>query len=309
MNYQQFLKPSRRLEDILVMLGILKQEYIFIPINNRPDYDISEYQREVFTNYYFNNSWGFAQEFQSVVEAKIIESHILHADSINKMSQEYEVDYNGNDKFIPSFLSQVFNKDKEALSIYGFGTEAGEFKINNVRISSINNFECKINYDGSFIGNSSDIEPLDWGVYSLVRIVGIPADITESLFYKSLLAECYVLFKENKMKLAYFTAYSALESFINYQLGTGDEGGERLKDKLTELFNFKFSNLSTHQIYCSVASMFNPYTTDRNTIAHGRNAISLSKEQAKDALIFVSLLICTYEHNLLTFDELVTKFN
>ncbi len=70
------------------------------------------------------------------------------------MSKQYDVAYSGINKYIPEFLKEICQKEKEALSIYGHGMEAGEFKVNNVRINSIDNFECKINYDGGYFGSN-----------------------------------------------------------------------------------------------------------------------------------------------------------
>ncbi len=186
------------------------------------------------------------------------------------------------------------------------GTDGGDFKVNRIRVNSIDNINSKINYEGSFFGNSSDIDPIDYGVYCLLRVTAVSRDIDFANFYKELIAESYVLFKESNFKLAYFLAYSGFESFINSSLGIGDEPG-RLKERLQELFKCKFLDLSRHQIYTCVVNDFDRLTDKRNTIAHGRGAVSINKKETEEALLFILILVCTYEFQCSKFDELNSK--
>ena len=309
LSFSEFLKLPNCIERLLHGLDIITHEKLFVPIDYMPDYDLSEYQGAAITNYFFQNSWDFNKSFQSVVEVDFIESHIIHADTLNELSREYNIPYDHRENATPSFLLKVYQKDKTAISSFGYEMEAGDFKVNKIKLISIDNIHGTINYQGSFIGNSSDIDPVDWGVYSLLLVTGIPKDIDLLNFYKVLLSESYVLYKENKFKLAYFIAYSAFENFINFWLGTGDEGGARLVDRFKELFKSKFSDFSTHQIYTSVAKEFNPYTANRNTIAHGRTEMTINKQQVKDALLFVLILIGSFEFNCSSFDQLTDILN
>ncbi|MBI3518077.1 MAG: hypothetical protein HY062_01800 [Bacteroidetes bacterium] len=304
--YAQFTKPSDRIEQMLFALGILVHDETFIKIENHPDYDITEYQREVDSNYYFHNSWDFLMKYQSVIKAEFAETHIIHADNLNDMSMEYKIEYEPYDRDVPKFLNKLYKHDKEAIGIHNFGTDGGDFKVNRIRVNSIDNINSKINYEGSFFGNSGDIDPLDYGIYCTLRVTAVSRDIDFSNFYKELIAESYVLFKESNFKLAYFLAYSGFESFVNSSLGVGDEAG-RLKDRLSELFKLKFLDLSKHQIYSSVVNDFGRYTDKRNTIAHGRGAVSINKNEIEDALLFTLILVSAYELGCSTFDELKRK--
>ena len=111
---------------------------------------------------------------------------------------------------------------------------------------------------------------------------------------------------EKKYKLSYFLTFLALESFINYQLGEPYEQ-ERLKDKLKELDNYKFNDLSKHQIYTSIINLHDTYTRNRITIVHGRNQIEMTDKNAKEILLFVLIQISAYELNVRTFEQLINK--
>jgi hypothetical protein len=304
--YTQFIKPPHRIEELLFALDILVRDETFVKIENHPDYDITEYEREIDTNYYFHNSWDFLLKYQSVIKAEFAETHIIHADNLNDMSEESGIEYEPYDRDVPKFLNKLFKHDKEAIGIHSFGADGGDFKVNRIRVNSIDNINSKINYEGSFFGNSSDIDPIDYGIYCLLRVIAVSRDIDFMNFYKELIAESYVLFKESNFKLAYFLAYSGFESFINSSLGVGDEPG-RLKERLQELFKHRFLDLSRHQIYTCVVNDFDRFTDKRNTIAHGRGAVSINKKETEEALLFILILVCTYEFQFSKFDELNSK--
>lgn len=304
--YTQFTKTSHRIEQMLFSLGILVRDETFVKIENHPDYDITKYEREIDTNYYFHNSWDFLMKYQSVIKAEFAETHILHADNLTDMSREYEVEYEPYDRDVPKFLNKLYRVNKEAIGIHSFGTDAEDFRVNSIRVNSIDNINSKINYEGSFLGNSSNIDPIDYGIYCLLKVTAVSRDIDFSNFYMELVAESYVLFKESNYKLAYFLAYSGFESFINSSLGVGDEPG-RLKERLMELFKHKFLDLSKHQIYTCVVNDFDRFTDKRNTIAHGRRAVSINKNEAEELLLFILILVCTYEFGCAKFDELTNK--
>ncbi|MDD2982081.1 MAG: hypothetical protein PHQ74_01720 [Crocinitomicaceae bacterium] len=306
MNYIQFSNKQNLIDKILIRLGILTTDNVVIKINNNPDYDITEYRRNVVANYFFNNFWDFSSKYKSIVDINILDNHIFHFDTLQSLSKEYEIEYNeGNDC---DFLLQVLIQNKDAFELNSFGTEVNDFELHNLRIRTIDNLKGRIYYEGSFQGDSSDIEPLDWGVYSTLGLNAIPNDIDNLPFYKSLLAESYLLLKEKKFKLSYFLTFSAFESFVNFELGGNDEP-DRLKDKFKELFGSKFIVLNSHQIYTSIMSMYDNYTSNRNTIAHGRNEIIIDQEMVKSSLLFILTLISTYELNSLTFDDLYSNFD
>ncbi len=304
MNYDQFSRKDDLINQILIRQGILISEKIIIKIDHQPDYEISEYKREQDADYYFYNSWKFKNKFNSVFNISVSQNHIFHFDNFNDLSNNYNIPFNIGSEC--DFLLDVLKKDSDALFTYGFGTETDNFTIHNVRIKAIDNLKGRVYYDGSFTGSSYEIDPLDWGIYSILDISACPIEIDDKPFYNSLLAESYLLLKERKYKLSYFLLYSAFESFVNSELGKGDEEG-RLKDKLNELFCLKFPNLGTHQIYTSVITFFDKYNLDRNAIAHGRNRVEIDEEMVEKSFIFVLTLISSYLFNSSKFDDLYMR--
>lgn len=303
MNYLQFSKKENLIEKILTHFGIIKQEKVIIKINHEPDYNISEYMREQDSDYYFYKYWDFRREFNSVVEIRITDKYIVHYDNFKHLSSEYKIPFPTYDEC--SFLMDVLNEDVDALDNNTLGTETDNFKLNNLRIKSIDNLDGRIYYDGSFTGSSYEINPVDWAVYSVINISAVPLEIDDMAFYNSLLAESYVLLKEKKYKLSYFLLYSAFESFINYELGKEEEEG-RLKDKINELFCLKFPNLSRHQIYTSIIMLFDSYTNNRNDIAHGRSTIDVDHKIVEKSFLFVLTMISSFLLNISKFEDLKT---
>lgn len=300
MNYRQFSEKQNVIEKILNYLGVLSIENVVIEVDNNPDYDITAYEREISTNYFFHNSWDFTEKFKSIVDINVLKSSIFDSETFQRMSTDYGIPLEDNDC---DFLIQVLNVDQDAFDNYGFGTENGEFRFHNLRLRTIDNSNGQVYYEGSFRGNNADIAPIDWGVYSLLNVTSITKSIDTLPFYNTLLAESYLLYFERKFKLAYFLVFSAFESFVNYELGTIDDP-DRLRNKLNELFSNRFTDIGRHQIYTSVLNEYNQHTTNRNTIAHGRNEIIISQEEVKGLLLFVLTIISTYKSSSISFENL-----
>lgn len=304
MNYSQFSKTKKLINIILAKFGILISKTLIIKIDNEPDYEISEYKREIEADYYFYNSWNYKENFRFVIDISIIKTHILHFDNFKNISEEYNIPfYVGNEC---EFLLNALEKDSNVLESHGFGTDVDSFKIKKIRISTIDNIEGKVNYEGTFYGGSYEINPVDFAIYSIINVVGTPLDIDDKPFYNSLLAESFILLQQGNYKLSYFLLYSAFESFINYELGTADEQ-ERLKDKLKKLFCIKFPNLSTHQIYTNTVKYFDQYTIDRNGIAHGKSPIKVDKKMVEESFTFVLTMISSYLTFTDKFDDLYNE--
>lgn len=305
MNYTQFSNKVHIQEKILTKLGILTKEELIIRINNHPDYNLTKYKKEIVSDYFFHNSWDYSEKFNSIIDVCILRNDIFHFDTLQTLSQQYRIEFNEKTDNC-DFLLQVQKKDNEAFVKYGFRTEVNDFILHRIKIRSIDNLKKCIYYEGSFQGDSSDIEPLDWGVYSTLKVTAVPKKIDTQPFYKLLIAESFLLLIENKFKLSYFLTFSAFESFVNYELG-GNEEPVRLKDKLKELFCNKFNALGRNQIYTSVMSMYDTYETNRNSIAHGRNELIIDAEQVRISLLFILTLISSFEFNISTFDVLLNK--
>lgn len=304
MTFSQFSNQHKNLQKLLVSLGVLTTKRLIIKIDNNPDYNISKYEKEIDADYFFYNSWDFSKELQSVVDINFIKNKLYHYDDLTIISKELGLEFKESDP--TKFLNDVYITNKDSFSQSGFEANIEQFQLHTLRKSSIDNTTKVLNYEGSFFGNYETFDPLDWALYSLIELTGMPQGATK--FYKDLIGESYILFNENKNKLSYFLAYSALESFINLELGSVNDE-RRLKEKITELYRNRFPQLERHQIYTSVINNYETFTENRNNIAHGVNNISITKEEVYKALLFISIMICSFELSCSTFDELTQLTN
>jgi len=303
MNYNQFIKKHiNLLEQLMFIYGIIKFEKKVIEIDNYPDYDISKYERSNPTDYYFANSFNFAEIFEFVIKFEFHKNKLFHFDDFLNMSKELNTEFKEEDRC--NFLLKLYKEKNEILEEHGFDTDIEQFKLHELRIQNIDNFNKKINYEGSFYGDNEGINPIDWGLYSFVEILGVPNQLSKNKFYKYIISESYILLQENKYKLAFFVGYSALESFINYEHSSAEEE-KRLIEKLKELFKEKFGQIQTHQIYTSLINDFDEFTNIRNSIAHGRNPVEIGESEVRKLLQFTILLIISFDWNLTKFEEII----
>lgn len=303
MNYNQFIKKHNNLlEQLMFIYGIIKFEKKVIKIDNQPDYDISKYERECPTDYYFANSFNFTEMFEFVIKFEFQENKLFHYDDFLNMSKELKIDFKEEDDC--NFLLKLYKEKNEILEQHGFDTDIEQFKLHELRIQNIDNFNKKINYEGSFYGDNEGINPIDWGLYSFVEILGVPNQLSKNKFYKYLISESYILLQENKYKLAFFVGYSALESFINYEHSSAEEE-KRLIEKLKELFKEKFGQIQSHQIYTSLINDFDEFTNIRNSIAHGRNPVEIGESEVRKLLQFTIILIISFDWNVTKFEEII----
>ncbi|MAC96752.1 MAG: hypothetical protein CMC96_14775 [Flavobacteriales bacterium] len=302
LNYSQFAQIPQVLPKILTALGVIQNKRVLIKIDNTPDYDISEYLREIDTDYYFHNHWSFEDHFQSIVEAHFLEQFIFHYDGLKRASEELNLSFDTSDH--TEFINRIYSLNPKKLPEYSFPLECDQFEFKNIRLASIDNIDKELFYEGAFFGNYETITPLDWSVYSLLDLIGV--SFSNLPFYKQLLSECYLLKKESKYKLAFFLAYSALESFVNSESGTGNDE-ERLKDKVTNLYRARFPELEKHQMYSSVMNQYYKFNNERNDIAHGTQQIDVSEDDLDSLLMFVLTMISCYEFSLNKFDDLYAK--
>ena len=303
MNFKQKFSNSIEIEHFLIALGILHKEKIFIQIDNHPDYDLSEYRRDETANYFFSNSWDFRAIYQSVLDFEFSDSYVLHADQLTELGEEYNIPINYTGMDVPRFLDKVRRINEEAIEAHAFPTDLDQFKLHHLRKRSIDNIRGRLYYEGSFIGSSNEVDATDWGIYSLSEITAIPLSTRFNSFFNELISEAYILLIEGKWKLLYFVAYSAFESFVNERLSTGDEK-QRLEERLKMLFKIKFPDIATHQIYTTLLNDYEGFTRIRNTIAHGRGSIHISKSMLKELFYFILVLFGSWELSLRTFTDL-----
>lgn len=301
MNYKKILSIDNSLEKLLFFLNILRYDRLIIQIENYPDYDISPYQREIISDYYFRNSWSFKYLFDYVIDVRILKSKLFHHDNI---FENEDLDTKNFDlvEDLTKNLNIINQYDSDFFHYYGYEIDdLDEFKVRQIRIFNIDNTDKKIRYEGSFFGNNDDIDPIDWGIFSLLEIKGINSYLDN--FYKELLSESYLLYINENFKLSFFICFSALENFINTQLNESDKE-ERLIDKIKRLYKLKFHNMQSNKIYTSIINDFDFFTNTRNTIAHGREKIEIEENTSKKFLIFTSIMITLYNEEINNFEEL-----
>ena len=264
-----------------------------------PDYDLSTYQRDITTDYVFMNKWRFPDKYLMLFDWKILSTKIFHYDHILDISKDAQIPYQDNHC---TFLNKVLSSDPMLLDQHGFDPDLDEFKLSHLREKGINNDGLFVEYEGSFLGDSHTIDPLDWKLYAMIELEGMTF-LSGLDFYKTLLAESYVLWRERKNKLSYFLLHAAFESFVNFELNSADSES-RLPEKVNELFVKRFAVLAKHQIYCSIIQELAAFSSSRNTIAHGRKRIEITNANLKKAFVFVLTLIATYQERCLSFTEL-----
>lgn len=308
MKYKEFIKSTEPnlIENLFVKLGYLNNQIKFVPINNYPDYDMSPYEGRCLNNYYFKNKWCFKNDFDSIINASIIDSALFHADCITDIAKEYSLNLEfKNDRFT-TIVEQAYEIDKDSFCKYSHKADINDFKLNELRIISIDNVNRYINYDGTFFGDMCSIESPDCKLISKIEIIGVNRNFNELEFYKQLLVEAFILNEENRYKLSFFVTYSALENFVNTQMDCNDKRS-RFNDKLKKLFKSYWKDISSHSIYNSLMNDFSSYTGTRNKIAHGKNQIEINEKNSKSLLRFVLILIASYTWKDETFKELYTR--
>ncbi|WBV56450.1 hypothetical protein PFY10_19885 [Chryseobacterium daecheongense] len=305
MNYVKLLKADDGLEKLLMFLDIFISRNLIIKIDNYPDYDISQYRRSEITEYYFRNKWNFKYLFDKVINCKILTSKIFHIDSLIDSSL-----IKGNsDDDLEQWLNEIDYHSPEFFAENGTNlNEIDDFKVYEIRLLHIDNNEKDIIYEGSFLGNNDNIDTLDYGVFSKLKVDAINNFF--ELFYYEVLAEAYLLFTSKNYKLAFFVCFSALESFINTELGAYEENKlekgkqKRLNEKLKKLFKLKLTTLEKHKIYTSIINDLALYIKTRNTIAHGTKPIEVTETFTKRFLIFTCTILIIYQNQIVTFQQL-----
>lgn len=146
---------------------------------------------------------------------------------------------------------------------------------------------------------------VDFKVVSKIRIEGFKKNFE---FYNQLIAESRILLTEEKFKLSYFLLYSAIENYINNELSS-ENFEERLEDKLKRLCKMNLGDLNKNKIYSSIVANFKNYTTIRNTIAHGKKEIELTKTDLYEFSNFVLLIIYINKTEINNFEDLLKIYN
>ena len=303
MTHQNFLKKIKDSELnklLLSELDIVKNEIVFIEIDISPDFDKIEYEKSIGKTYYFKNKWNFKYEYDSIIEAKIIDSFAFDLDTIHELQSEHNITVDSNKHIYSEVLREAYLIDNDSFN--GESLENwDDFKINTINILNINNTKKTITYDGGFFGELPYIEMADFAVVSKIEVEGFKRNYE---FYNQLIAESKILLAEKKYKLSYFLAYSALESFINNELYS-EKLEDRLEDKLKELCKKNLGELNKNRIYSSLVSKFKDYTIIRNTIAHGKEEIEITETELYEFFNFVLLIIYINKSKIESFEEIL----
>jgi cell fate (sporulation/competence/biofilm development) regulator YmcA (YheA/YmcA/DUF963 family) len=292
MTYKE-IKSKNQADNFLYKLNLISAKKVEFELNLYPDYDSIEYDKYRHKEYVFFQKEYFNEEYNSVLKCHISDYGFK---SDNQEENEL-INEEGND--LVKVISSNFNE-----------------KINKFELQSIDNINKTLNFYGAFFGDSFI---MDISIFSEFKSVAIclieyiPKDIIEKDFYYQILAESRLLLEEGKINLAFFTAFSSIDLYINYweeyhQLAINKK--RRLKEKLKDIFKnaLNIQNLGKHQIWSSLIAEFNKLELWRNDIAHGRQ-IELNKNNYNELIIVIVSFIFAMEHNLHTFEEIDNFLN
>lgn len=299
-KFQIKVNPKDLSSFLLSELDIIKKETSFFEVDIFPDYDKAEYEKGIDKTYYFENSWNFKMEFDSIISAKILNSYAFDFDSISEMERKYALE---NCENRTEIIKKSYFADKYSYSY--FGIESWDsFRINPISVLKIDNVDKKLKYNGSFFGEVGYTQVADFNVYSQIRVEGFKYNIE---LYNQLIAQSKILFSQKNYNLSYFLTYSALENFINTKLVSEDDEN-RLIDKLKILCKKNLGELKDNLIYSEIMSNFKHYTSNRNTIAHGKKPISISEKSLYEFFNFVLLIMYINKFKTKNFEELYAKY-
>lgn len=286
MTFKQMV-TKHHMNDFLYRLQVLKVEKKQYKLSLYPDFDSTKYEKYNQKDYVFFYQINFQNEYSSIVKC-ILDDYGFCSDD--------------------EALNEVLNHDNEKLV-----KEIGDDKINKVKIFGIDNIKKTIDFYGAFNGDNYTIDMDDIDFVANCLILYIDKNISQKEFYYQLLAESRLLMEEGKNNLAFFTAFSAIDLYINYwedyhKLEKKDDNGKIINQSLDDRLKAVYKNaidendLSKNVIWNSVIADFNTLTKKRNDIAHGRK-IEIGEEDYKLLLAVISSLIITMEKLCETFDD------
>lgn len=186
MTEQIFVKKTEysKLNNFLLSeLDIIKNEYVFIEIDLHPDYDKSNFEKGISKTYYFENTWNFKNEYDSIIEAKIIDSFAYDIETINELKSQHNI----SNKYLSENIYADVLREASSIDEYSFNGDAldnwNDFKINPIRIIDVNNTTGEIKYNGSFFGELPYIDSAEFEVVSKIQIKGYKKILSSSNKY------------------------------------------------------------------------------------------------------------------------------
>ncbi|MBF9252622.1 hypothetical protein I2I11_04905 [Pontibacter sp. 172403-2] len=303
MNLTSYIKKVD-VRKLLMYLNIIDIKELIIPINIEPDYDVSEYKREIDTDYFFINEWSYKGYFETLTSFEFLTHRLYHQNYFQELDNDLKSELTSVSIEEDLNIINRLNKDSFAWSGYDSG-ELDEFKLKYIRLRSINNINKCIKYEGTFFGGSYGLNVLDWGecgFFAKIQMEGI----SRSILYNDLLGESYLLYLSGNYKLSHFVAYSAFENFLNLKTNSF-EVQERLSEKLKKLFRESSIDTNKNVVYCSVVNNFSKQTKRRNDVAHGMDAVDINERAVREFLIEIITMIILYNNNYLNFKEVIEQ--
>lgn len=287
MKKKDLKAKTNLIKEYLFSEGILYQSNYVFKMDFFPDFDYTDYQKDICRPYYFHEKINFSNSFYDVLLYSEIKPHIFPSyekpdflqDSLNKISDaEIEI---------------LEEKELELSFDYFSFQKAHLYSIDNVNKTL--NYDCTCETEGSLLGEDFV------SIYFTVNLCGIAREIKSFDLYNQLIVDSYRKYLNKDYRMAYFLMFSAFECFINLKLSS-DDGEKRLTEKKNELFKSKFPILNNNEINSSVN--MKRYEKKRNAIAHGREKLLVEKELVDDIYFdFISLII-SYCRGITNFKDL-----
>lgn len=306
MKYGQFKKIFNIDLFLLLSLKALKSSQEVFELDHFPDYDLTGYDKHADHLYVFFDDLDFPPAFDTILNITHQGVRLFNWDDINAIRKEFDLIETERDTYA-SVLSEARPFDQD-LNSRGEEIDFDGFHLKDVRVTSINNIQKCINVLGSYVADSSWIEPLDGKLIFFCEILGIPSASTTKKLFIGLLAEGYSLLLNKNNTLAFLMLYTALENFIVVNQATPNEE-IRLSEKLQKLFRRASASgeLNNHLIYSSLSGLFDDFTAKRNVIAHGLKPLKVSTEEVREILLFTLTLMASIELKVETFKKLRVK--
>lgn len=322
MNLESIIERySNDLIKLNIMNNLLKTHDVFFKISMNINYDFTEYDKFLPKNYYFLDGWSFEKICSKIFKADIKEIFFLNENIINSKeyllySDKYYQEYSYDPSSIEELLTFIQNKVVEGVTdtvIDFLGNDiienynlakSAEFSIKAIDVFGIDNNEQKVNYHGSFHGDSLGIYHSD-NFYCQLQLVGSNSDLP---FHKELLLEAYSLILEKNYKLAFFTAFTALENFCNVKSNTELESNS-LSDKFKKAFIKASPCLVGEEAYRQLKTNLSDLILIRNQIAHGNENGNWHQHSAESnaikMYIFTSMAFLCHEMKIRNFKQFI----
>lgn len=291
MKKDDFYKKIDIMSSFFDFYGLIEEKISVFRLDFFPDFDLTEYDRDNRQNYYFHNSISYERLLSYVIEAKIIENHIVQIDIPN----------------IRNSIIEVTPKERIEIESQSFGDEINSFKLNNVKVIGNNDIEKTLLYEGGFASLPEDFGNDLFNIYSLMKIKGVSKEIGSKTFYLQLFVESYCLYKSENYKMSFFILFTGFDSFINYSLKRCEtkENKKCIKEKINELFSEYIDDLQKNQIYSSIR--LTEYEKIRDDIAHGKCQVDMEESFLLKAFSDVFVLVLAYNQKCQTYEELLSK--